>query len=134
LALGKINEKGAIMKKRLRKKRHLKEFQELGFELNIEYDPAVDIDKIIDEVDKVIDSFNLCCGGGGGFGTIGYFVLRCNPNFYWNIGKFSKEFLKQHSDNPTLAEIDELNKLLRQIPHITKVEMGPVRDAWYGWE
>jgi hypothetical protein len=57
------------MKKRLRKKRHLKEFQELGFEISCRLRDNLteeEFDKFIDDfIEKAIESHDLIFGGGG---------------------------------------------------------------------
>ena len=57
------------MKKRLRKKRHLAEFQALGFYVTGTLDDALDdakADRLLDDWIEFIESRGLVCGGGFG--------------------------------------------------------------------
>jgi uncharacterized protein YggL (DUF469 family) len=61
------------MKRRLRKKKHLGEFQELGFELHIYLSPSVttdEVDALWDRLIELIESRRLGFGGGGAAGEL----------------------------------------------------------------
>jgi uncharacterized protein len=62
------------MKKRLRKKKHVGEFQEFGFQINLELKPnysLMETELLFDELIELIEQENLLFGGGasGGFIT-----------------------------------------------------------------
>jgi uncharacterized protein len=55
------------MRKRLRKKKHMGEFQEWGVEFELTVKPGVDFDAFCDDfIDECIESRELAFGGGGG--------------------------------------------------------------------
>ena len=68
------------MRRRIRKKRHLKEFSCLGFgfDLNLKESTEGALDKFIDDFDDFVTPLGLCFGGGGNTETNqhGFFVSR----------------------------------------------------------
>lgn len=55
------------MKRRQRKKLHLKEFREFGIEFKIKFNDSnkMDNDKLMDEFIGLVEENNTFCGGGG---------------------------------------------------------------------
>jgi uncharacterized protein YggL (DUF469 family) len=53
------------MKKRLRKKKHLGEFQELGAEIVVRLHAGTDFDAFLDKFLDAVEKNGLRCGGGG---------------------------------------------------------------------
>ena len=101
------------MKKRLRKKLHKGEFQELGFELDFDYngDLAGDaFDQFWDTWIAFIESIGLRVGGGGATYQ-SYFVVNSQ-------GSVSPEQRQQVID------------WLQQRADIGNVSAGPLKDAW----
>lgn len=101
------------MKKRLRKKRHMGEFQELGFEVVISL-----IDKSLDSfldswVVDAIDKHGLNCGGGGTAEKYEFIVCRHNGT----CSDHDKE----------LIEI-----WLKGNKTVTSFTVGPFIDMWNG--
>jgi uncharacterized protein YggL (DUF469 family) len=67
------------MRRRLRKKLHLGEFREYGFELSYELRPDVkddEADSFLDSFIGEIESNGLFCGGGGKGSSWGFLVYR----------------------------------------------------------
>lgn len=105
------------MKKRLRKKLHLGEFQEFGFTLNIKFteentNDALDlfVEALLDEV---IDPNGLDFGGGGDrFDFAGFVVLAAR-------GSVTEEHRAQ-----TTAWLEKRTD-------VASFEVGPLVDAWH---
>lgn len=97
---------------RLRKKLHIGEFQELGFEYTLTWlvAPSTDEqDQFIDLVlAEVIEPRGLCLGGGTSCG-----------------------FVSVHRGSATEADRTAFESWLRRWPEITEIVIGPLRDAWY---
>lgn len=101
------------MKKRLRKKLRLREFQEMGFsvkfDLNLPNTSEANFafgDKLIAE----IESNNLLMGGS----LNGFFVQSDSRR------------------SATDADRQAIESWLRQQPEVTAIGVGPLVDAWYG--
>ncbi len=108
------------MNKRLRKKKRVGEFKELGFELLGYLRPGIsdrDIDAFVDRLIVVVEARKLGFGGGGGrHGKFEGFVTR--------IGRGSAT----EDDRTALAAF------LADEDAIVRHEVGVLRDAWYGWD
>ena len=103
------------MKKRLRKKLHKREFQEMGFELEFDYTGDADNTEIIDRFYtafiNTVESIGLEVGGGG-HKQHSYFVSRYRGSVSEDQRQALINWLKQH-------------------PDITNIVAGPLVDAWY---
>ena len=106
------------MRKRLRKKRHLGEFQEFGFEVRIVW-----VDHLTEkQEDDAIDSFTLeaveanrlYCGGGGRRGQWGVFATSAKR------------------PGATEEQRRAVEHWLSQCPAVKEFKVGPLVDAWYG--
>jgi uncharacterized protein YggL (DUF469 family) len=104
------------MKKRLRKKKHVGEFQQLGFEL--EGDLRAGMGRAADEAftDRFlahIEARQLMFGGGIGGGEVGGFVSRF--------------------DRGSATEDDRasVSAFLASDPDVVRHVVGELRDAWY---
>ena len=99
--------------RRLRKKLCVDEFQELGFELNLEFkgDLSVEaIDAFLDQfLDEAMDANNLDYVGGEGFGLV------C---------------LAEHG-SVTEEQRQAVEDWLKARSELAVVEVGPLIDAWY---
>ena len=104
------------MRKRLRKKLRLGEFQELGFELRFRLDPALREE----EVDRFTDSFilqgieanDLMCGG------------KCGPE--WDV------FVTRARRGSLIDEqVAAVHAWLEAYPSVRDVRLGKLQDAWY---
>lgn len=98
------------MKKRLRKKLRLKEFQELGFHTSFDLPEEVSDDDFFDQLIPFVESQGLFIGGG-------------LTNFYAEAGSRKSVTPEQRQ-----ALVDWLNKH----PNISNINVGPLNDAWYG--
>ena len=105
------------MKKRLRKKLHVGEFQELGFEVRFQ----VADNRSHDAFDAVADAFisqaieahRLVCGGGGK-----------NPE--WSV------FVTRDARGSVTEEHRQaIARWLAARPEVNAVQIGPLVDAWY---
>lgn len=108
------------MNRRLRKKKRVGEFKELGFELAGDMRPDIsagDIDGLVDRLLEVVVARKLSFGGGfSPDGEFGGFVTR--------KGRGSAT----EDDRTALAAfLDGEDAVVRH-------EVGPLRDAWYGWD
>ena len=99
--------------RRLRKKLHLDEFQQLGFEISITLKPNLGIDDLDSFLDKfildVVERNELVFGGGSECGFIST----------WKRGSVSEA-------HRTIVE-----NWLRQQQEVASVVTGPLVDAWY---
>jgi len=99
--------------RRLRKKLHLGEFQQLGFEISITLKPNLgidDLDRFLDEfILDAIEKNELAFGGG----TDGGFITT------WKRGSASE------------AHRAIVENWLRQRQEVISVTLGPLVDAWY---
>jgi uncharacterized protein YggL (DUF469 family) len=99
--------------RRLRKKLHLGEFQQLGFEVSISLRPdlgTADVDQFLDEfILEAIEKKGLAFGGG----TEGGFITT------WERGSASEE-------HRAIVEA-----WLNQRQEVAAVSIGPLVDAWY---
>lgn len=99
--------------RRLRKKLHLDEFQQLGFEVSITLKPNLgidDLDRFLDEfILDAIEENDLAFGGGTDYGFI----------TTWKRGSASEA-------HRTIVE-----NWLNQRQEVVSVTLGPLVDAWY---
>lgn len=100
------------MRKRTRKKWHLKEFQEFGCESNINLDPTADFDEFVgDFVVNAVENNGMRFGGGGNVDELeGYIELGKRKVYLQNL-----EILKKWLDNH---------------PSVIKWTLSPLEDAW----
>ncbi len=108
------------MNKRLRKKKRVGEFKELGFELLGDLRPSTsddDIDAFVDRLIVVVEARKLGFGGAGGRdGKLEGFVTR--------MGRGSA------TEDDRIA----LTAFLAGEDAVVRHEVGVLRDAWYGWD
>jgi uncharacterized protein YggL (DUF469 family) len=105
------------VRKRLRKKLHVGEFQELGFEVyfrvadNLSYDA---FDAVVDTfISQAIEAHGLLCGGGG-----------TNPE--WSVF-----VTPQGRGSATEEHRQAIAAWLAARPEVSTVQIGPLVDAWY---
>lgn len=108
------------MKKRLRKKKRLGEFKELGFEVRGDLRPGLsgdDLEAFVDRLIDVVEARALAFGGGARRdGKLDGFVTR--------DGRGSTT----EDDRAALAAF------LAGDQEIARHEVGVLRDAWHGWD
>ena len=99
------------MKKRLRKKLHLKEFKELGFVLKLAFDTedSDKLDGILDQIFDVVEDMDLDCGGV----MDELVVSELKPN------------------SGLAARKDEFLKRISNIQGITQATAGELIDVWH---
>lgn len=99
------------MKKRLRKKRRLGEFQELGFEVTFECDEAHTEELLGAFIDGAIEANGLVAGGGGAE-LLDFFVTSAR---------------RRGSANETQREV--VASWMPADPRVLKSAVGPLWDA-----
>lgn len=108
------------MNKRLRKKKRVGEFNELGFEVLGDLRPGISDDDIEAFVDRLIDTVEtrkLAFGGGAGRDDkLDGFVTRMGR------GRAIED------DRAALAAFLEGDAA------VVRHEVGALRDAWHGWD
>ncbi len=105
------------MKRRLRKKKRVGEFRELGFEVTATLRDGLSDAELAAFLDRWIDAIEarrLAFGGGGGARTVTGFVTRA--------GRGSAT----DDDRAALAAV------LQADTAVARHEAGELRDAWYG--
>ncbi len=107
------------MKRRLRKKKRVGEFQELGCEVKATLREGLSDDEFRVFLDRWIDAVearDLGFGGGGNPADFAGFLAR--------LGRGS------------VTEDDRaaLSTFLQSDPAVVEHEMGELCDAWYGWD
>jgi len=105
------------MRKRLQKKLHVGEFQELGFEVRFRCPDDIsnnDFDALIDAfISQAIEARSLVCGGGGQ-----------KPE--WNI------FVTlDRRGSVTEEHRVAVQQWLAMRPEVEEFQVGPLVDAWY---
>lgn len=106
-------------KRRLRKKLRVREFQELGCELEFEFLPELGLtfDEALEEWIEFVESKDWVFGGGGNVSgtTIEGFVARAGRG--------------------TLKEEDRLlaEQWLSEKKWVKSFHVGSLKDAWHGW-
>jgi uncharacterized protein len=105
------------VRKRLRKKLHVGEYQELGFEVrfrvadNLSHDA---FDAVVDAfISQAIEAHGLLCGGGGK-----------NPE--WNVF-----VTREGRGSGTEEHRQAIERWLASRPEVKTVQIGPLVDAWY---
>lgn len=101
------------MKKRLRKKLRLREFQEMGFSVKFELADLGSDDAysaFSDRLIEVIEANNLMMGGG------------------------INDFFVQTNSRRTATEADRvaIETWLQQQPEVSAINVSPLVDAWHG--
>lgn len=103
------------IRKRLRKKRHIGEFQELGFDLSFrlsEHLGQVALDDFCDQfLANAIEARGLLCGGGGGQ--------------RWDL------FVTRARSSVSDQDREAVAGWLSESPYVNDVQVGPLIDAWY---
>ena len=104
------------LKRRLRKKFHVGEFQELGFEIfaNLKSDLSEkEFDKFYDEFIDVIEENKLLFGGGGG--------LEDSKGFISSAKKFA---------SPTVEDREQIKIWLEKREEVVDYKVGDFVDTW----
>jgi uncharacterized protein len=113
------------MNKRLRKKKHVGEFKQYGFELKIKLKPGHTQEEINDDFfDRLIakiEAASLSVGGGGHDLEVEFFVMRCGPR----RGKWWRQDSAAEGDREVARAIAE------SFPEfVESVDTGLLVDAW----
>lgn len=107
------------MKKRLRKKKRIGEFQELGFHIGYRLSEQLDegsVDEFFDRfLEQAIEGSGLLCGGGGQFFEFSWFVMN--------------EKSRKSVSGQQRATVKEW--VLTQ-PEVVEYNISPLKDAWHG--
>jgi len=108
------------LKRRLRKKKHLGEFQGMGFEVRYRIAPQVpetERDELLWKfITEAVEPNGLAAGGGGGE-EHSFFVVSA-----------------RNRASATNSQRLALREWLAKCSGIVESEVGPLRDAWYGWD
>ena len=104
------------MKKRLRKKRHVGEFQEFCFYICLKIKPELtepELDAWWDDLIETVEGLNLCIGGGG----LHELVFFCS---------------RLRGRAPvTLDDREAIGRWLAQDCRVSSYDLGNLVDAWY---
>jgi len=108
--------KKSKLKRRLRKKHHLGEFQEFGFKISTKLKinaSELEFDKFCDDFIGMIEENNLAFGGGGEINVWEGFVCS------WN--KFA---------SPSYEDREKVKMWLENRKEVVNCEVGEFIDAW----
>lgn len=108
--------KKSKLKKRLRKKKHLGEFQEFGFEVTVNFDKGFNknkFDKFRHDFIFEIEKNKLLCGGGGDYKIWEVFIIS-----------------KRKFTSPTNDNRKDLKIWLENYPVVESFKIGELKDAW----
>lgn len=103
------------LKKRLRKKYHLGEFQEFGFEVLTKLKPELSsesFDKFLDDFIEEIEKNKLLFGGGGRENWEGFVTSA-----------------KKHL-SPTTAQKEHIENWMEDRSKVENIKVGEFADAW----
>lgn len=117
--MGYLSIQGSIVKKRLRKKRHVGEFRQYCFQVSGRFANSLtepQIDRFSDDFIDLIEGLHLQTGGSVDAGGFDYIVQCALKN-----------------NDPTAADRDAVTSWLSNHPLTTDLYAGPLRDANYGW-
>lgn len=105
------------MNKRLRKKKHCREFKEIGFDFKICFTPIYDDEKHFEMIDNIywlIEQHGFAAGGGCDEESCdGHMAVLS-----WRINADEQK--------------EKLQVALLNIPEVTSVKFGENTDVWYG--
>jgi len=105
------------MNRRIRKKKRVGEFQEIGLEVEVTFDPSLDNDQVFDLwIGDAIEGNGLCFGGGGGG--------QEPPHTLSGIVELGRRDVA--SDG-----LDRLTNWLVQSLSVTRFETGRLIDLWH---
>ena len=108
------------MKKRLRKKKRVGEFREMGFEASFDIQKGLSVSEqnaiVEDFITQAIEANGLQFGGGGDTHWQGFIVLNKSR------GSVSGHHCKT------------VQRWLEKSPQISNIRIGELRDAWYDWD
>ncbi len=101
------------MRKRLRKKRHLKEFREYGASLVVNIHDGTDFDEFLDDfILEAVEANGLAFGGGGSVALLeGYLELGCQSEYKVNLST--------------------VDAWLAADSRVQRFKFGTPEDAWY---
>jgi uncharacterized protein len=103
------------MNKRLRRKKRVREFQELGVDLSccVDLDSgSLEFDIWCDDFVQMIESLDLMCGGGGISGN-------------WSV------FVAKHKGSVTEENRKSISNWLENNKHVKDFEVSGFIDCWY---
>jgi len=104
------------LRKRLRKKKHIGEFQELGFQVEWRWSQPLDVDAFEQFWERflaLIEAKGLTFGGGSDAEHGSGFICSARP------GSAEEQ------------DRSEVKAWLLEQPHIAQVDVGPLEDAWH---
>lgn len=108
------------MKKRLRKKKRVGEFKELGFEVRGDLRRGLsgdDIEAFVDRLIDMVEARSLAFGGGA-----------------WRDDKLDGFITRAGRGSATEEDRAALAAFLYGDAEIVSHEVGKLRDAWHGWD
>ena len=85
------------MRKRIRKKKHLREFKEFGCALQIDFAPSTDFDAFLDDfIFNAIEKNNMKCMTSGTLNDFDSYIFLGKKDIYQENYDNHKHWLKSH--------------------------------------
>jgi uncharacterized protein YggL (DUF469 family) len=115
------------MNKRIRKKKHLGEFDYRGFEITCTFVSPIDPEILMDQFIEFVELHDLGIGGGGDQNSMGFFVTKHIPGRRKPNGK--RHYKHAHCDQ---RDQEILKEWLSRRPEILSVSIGRLIGATRG--
>lgn len=114
------------MNRRVRKKKHVAEFNTLGFEVTCTFDPAlVDVDRFLDDWIAFAEANDLAIGGGMDDKQFGQFVTRVRRGRRIGANRF--RWVDRHC---TESDRSLVSEWLARHDNIKDITTSALRGAW----
>ena len=121
------------MKRRLRKKLHLGEFDHQGFEISCRFEPPLDDaagDAIMNEFIRFAESYDFAIGGGVSSSSMLFFVTRvrrtsrrCPKSFdgFWWV-----------DETCMISDLALVEAWWSMFEKVVDLKVGPLQSCWHG--
>ncbi len=114
------------MNKRIRKKRHVGEFNTKGFEVTCTFDPPLpDVDRVLDDYIAFCEANSLATGGGMSDKSFGQFITRVGRPRHIGGGRY-----RYPDVDATEADRALVWDYVSKLPTVQGPAVSELRGAW----